>query len=100
MAAMFKRLLSSSGLWSLPAHRSASDKAWPLFENAVGDASSGGTINDVHALYRKLQKRVLSLCCEYQQGWIATMDDSFSQSASFFNSHRLMRRYATEADIR
>jgi starch phosphorylase len=66
---------------------------------AVGDASSGGASDDARALYDKLEQVVLPLYYENRQGWIAVMKGAISQNASFFNSHRMMRRYATEAYI-
>jgi starch phosphorylase len=33
-------------------------------------------------------------------GWIAAMKGAISRNACFFNSHRMMRRYAVEAYLR
>ena len=66
---------------------------------AVGDASSGGAGDDARVLYDKLEQVVLPLYYQNRQGWIAVMKGAISQNASFFNSHRMMRRYATEAYI-
>ncbi|HWI83672.1 alpha-glucan family phosphorylase [Ramlibacter sp.] len=65
---------------------------------AVGapDASS-----DAGPLYEKLEQVVLPL---YDVGapapWIRLMKGAISKTAPYFNSHRMMRRYATEAYIR
>jgi len=67
---------------------------------AVGDGSGVATIDDAHSLYHKLEKVVLPLYYENRQDWIAVMKGAISQNASFFNSHRMMRRYATEAYLR
>lgn len=67
---------------------------------AVGDGSGVATIDDAHSLYDKLEQVVLPLYYENRPGWIAVMKGAISQNASFFNSHRMMRRYATEAYIR
>jgi starch phosphorylase len=32
--------------------------------------------------------------------WIAVMKGAIAKNASFFNSHRMMRRYVTEAYLR
>ncbi len=32
--------------------------------------------------------------------WIAVMKGAISKNGSYFNSHRMMRRYATEAYLR
>jgi glycogen phosphorylase len=58
---------------------------------------------DARALYDKLEQVVLPL---YQGAardpgdWIKVMKGAISKNASYFNSHRMMRRYATEAYIR
>jgi len=33
-------------------------------------------------------------------GWVRVMQGAIAKNASFFNSHRMMRRYATEAYIK
>lgn len=46
---------------------------------------------------------VLPLYYGYAQepgGWIKVMKGTISKNASYFNSHRMMRRYATEAYLR
>jgi starch phosphorylase len=69
---------------------------------AIGGAASGGE-DAAQALYDKLENVVLPLY--YGDGaapsaWIKLMKGAISKSASYFNSHRMMRRYATEAYIR
>jgi len=63
--------------------------------------STGADDGDARALYDKLEQVVLPL---YYQGdpagWIRAMKGAISKNASYFNSHRMMRRYATEAYIR
>jgi starch phosphorylase len=51
-------------------------------------------------LYEKLEHTVLPLYHQDRSGWIAVMKGAIAKNASFFNSHRMMRRYATEAYIR
>jgi starch phosphorylase len=63
---------------------------------AVGDSGGG----DAAALYDKLEHEVLPLYYRDSTGWIAVMKGAITKNASFFNSHRMMRRYATEAYIR
>jgi starch phosphorylase len=67
---------------------------------AIGDSSESANGNDVRSLYDKLEQVVLPLFHENRTGWIAVMKGAISKNASFFNSHRMMRRYATEAYIR
>ncbi|MDO9011400.1 MAG: alpha-glucan family phosphorylase [Gallionella sp.] len=52
---------------------------------------------DALALYDKLEQVVLPLYYDDNSGWIKVMKGAISKNASYFNSHRMMRRYATEA---
>ena len=68
---------------------------------AIGDAASGAEAHS-RAFYDKLEQVVLPL---YYLGtdsgsWIKVMKGAISKNASYFNSHRMMRRYATEAYLR
>jgi starch phosphorylase len=70
---------------------------------AIGDTSQSENGNDAISLYDKLEQVVLPLYYGYsgdQAAWVAVMKGAICKSASFFNSHRMMRRYATEAYIR
>ncbi len=69
---------------------------------AIGDSSQSSD-NDAASLYDKLENVVLPLYYGYsgnQAEWIAVMKGAISKNASFFNSLRMIRRYATEAYIR
>ncbi|MCR4331395.1 MAG: alpha-glucan family phosphorylase [Sulfuricaulis sp.] len=69
---------------------------------AIGNAA-GADDGDARALYDKLEQVVLPLYYGYAQdpgGWIKVMKGAICKNASYFNSHRMMRRYATEAYIR
>ena len=69
---------------------------------AIGDLS-GMPDGNASALYDKLEQVVLPLYYGYgdnQGGWIKVMKGAISKNASYFNSHRMMRRYATEAYAR
>jgi starch phosphorylase len=70
---------------------------------SVGAATEAGHDSDAGALYDKLAQVVLPQY--YGQlgaadGWVRLMQGVIAKNASFFNSHRMMRRYATEAYIR
>lgn len=67
---------------------------------AIGDSGESSNGNDAAALYRKLEEVVLPLYSDDRAGWIKVMKGAISKNASFFNSHRMMRRYATEAYLR
>jgi starch phosphorylase len=67
---------------------------------AIGN-STGADDGDAAALYDKLEQVVLPLYYDGDPGgWVKVMKGAISKSASYFNSHRMMRRYATEAYIR
>jgi starch phosphorylase len=67
---------------------------------AIGDKAEAANGGDAQALYDKLEQVVLPLYHQSRSGWIAVMKGAISKNASFFNSHRMMRRYAAEAYIR
>jgi starch phosphorylase len=55
---------------------------------------------DAHDLYEKLERVILPLYAEDRPGWIAVMKHAIGKNASYFNSHRMMRRYVTDAYLR
>jgi starch phosphorylase len=64
---------------------------------------TGWSANDPETLYSKLQQILLPL--KYgrnkQPGtWADVMKGAIAKNAAYFNSHRMMRRYATEAYLR
>ncbi|MBW8306277.1 MAG: alpha-glucan family phosphorylase [Thiobacillus sp.] len=67
---------------------------------AVGDDSPTANGHDAVALCDKLGQVVLPLWHDDRPGWIAVMKGAISKNAAYFNSHRMMRRYATEAYLR
>jgi starch phosphorylase len=65
---------------------------------AIGDSASAPNSSDAAALYEKLEQVVLPLYYyAAREQWIAVMKGAICKNASFFNSHRMMRRYVTEA---
>lgn len=67
---------------------------------AVGDHDEQANGNDAESLYRKLDEVVLPLYYGDRATWIAVMKGAICKNASFFNSHRMMRRYVSEAYLR
>jgi starch phosphorylase len=67
----------------------------------IGDsqALSSGT-GPAGQLYDKLGQMVLPLYYDNKPRWAWMMKQSISKIGSYFNTHRMMRRYATEAYIR
>jgi starch phosphorylase len=51
-------------------------------------------------LYGKLERTILPLYYANPAGWRAMMKQAIGNIASYFNTHRMMRRYATEAYLR
>ena len=67
---------------------------------SVGNSSDTNSAADAGSLYDKLEHKVLPLYHGDRAGWIRVMKGAIAKNAAFFNSHRMMRRYATEAYIR
>jgi starch phosphorylase len=62
---------------------------------------TGWSIDDASSLYDKLERIVLPLYyADERHGWCAVMKGAIGKNASYFNSHRMMRRYATESYLR
>lgn len=64
---------------------------------------TGWTIEDAGSLYAKLERVVLPLFYATGDGrhsWVRMMKAVIAINAAYFNSHRMMRRYATEAYLR
>jgi len=55
---------------------------------------------DANDLYEKLERVILPLYAENRKEWAAVMKHAIGKNASYFNSHRMMRRYVTDAYLR
>jgi starch phosphorylase len=67
---------------------------------AIGNSEDVPEKTEAEHLCDKLERVVLPLYHNDREGWIKVMLGAVSKNASFFNSHRMMRRYATDAYIR
>lgn len=67
---------------------------------SVGGADDDENGRDAQCLYEKLEGEVLPLYRQDASGWTQVMKAAIARNASYFNSHRMMRRYATEAYLR
>ncbi len=67
---------------------------------AVGSDNESANGDDAIDLYRKLETAVLPLFYQGRSAWIKLMKGVICKNASFFNSHRMMRSYTTEAYLR
>ena len=65
---------------------------------AVGN-ESGSPEGDAESLYQKLENVVLPIYYTDRVAWISLMKEVICKNASFFNSHRMMQRYAIETYI-
>jgi glycogen phosphorylase len=64
---------------------------------------TGWAVEDAGSLYEKLEHVVLPLYYGHgsdPRGWVRVMKGAIGTNAAYFNSHRMMRRYATEAYLR
>lgn len=73
---------------------------------AIGPAPTGigpeNNINKIDAddLYNKLEKIIIPTYYNERKTWVRMMQNAIGKNAYYFNSHRMMRRYVTEAYIR
>jgi starch phosphorylase len=67
---------------------------------SIGDGPDGPDESDALSLYEKLEKIILPLFYHDRPAWIKVMKGAITKNASYFNSYRMMRRYAAEAYIR
>lgn len=56
-------------------------------------------VRDADDLYEKLEKIIIPMFYNDRHTWIRVMQNSIGKIAYYFNSHRMMRRYITEAYI-
>ncbi len=55
---------------------------------------------DSDDLYEKLEKKIIPTYYNDRKTWIRMMQNAIGKNAYYFNTHRMMRRYVTEAYIR
>jgi len=61
---------------------------------------SDADIRDSEDLYNKLENVIIPMYYNDRHTWIRMMQNAIGKNAYYFNSHRMMRRYVTEAYIR
>jgi starch phosphorylase len=64
------------------------------------DHALSGASSSADQLYEKLNQAALPLYYDDKPHWVWMMKQSISKIGSYFNTQRMMRRYATEAYIR
>jgi starch phosphorylase len=68
-------------------------------ENNVSDIITDN-IQDAEDLYKKLEHTIMPVFYSDRHTWVRIMQNAIGKNAYYFNSHRMMRRYVTEAYIR
>jgi glycogen phosphorylase len=67
---------------------------------SIGADAPGRSGEHAAELYEKLGSTILPLYYNDRQVWVRMMKEAISKIAAYFNSQRMMRRYATEAYLR
>ncbi|HSW61969.1 MAG TPA: alpha-glucan family phosphorylase [Dissulfurispiraceae bacterium] len=70
---------------------------WSIGPSADVTADSSYDADD---LYHKLETVLIPTYYNDRRGWIKIMENAISKNAYYFNTHRMMRLYVTEAYIR
>jgi starch phosphorylase len=60
----------------------------------------GNDPRDAEDLYRKLEEVIIPTYYDNRHIWLKMMQNAIGKNAYYFNTHRMMRRYVTEAYIR
>ncbi|MBI5548450.1 MAG: alpha-glucan family phosphorylase [Deltaproteobacteria bacterium] len=72
---------------------------WPIGPETVPAAREPGAVDadDAADLYRRLEHEVMPAFYQSQPRWLAIMKHCIALNASFFNSHRMVQQYVTNA---
>jgi starch phosphorylase len=73
------------------------DRPEPTETSCLGENDG---CQDVESLYQKLEHTIIPLYYENRKTWVRMMQNAIGKNAYYFNTHRMMRRYVTEAYIR
>jgi starch phosphorylase len=60
-------------------------------------AESDDEAEEAESLYQKLENEILPLYCHYPEKWAEVMRMSLAINGSFFNTHRMLYQYVTNA---
>lgn len=71
----------------------------PPTENCVGDTCVDNRL-DAEDLYNKLGNVIIPTFYNDRRTWLRIMQNAIGKNAYYFNTHRMMRRYVTDAYIR
>jgi starch phosphorylase len=97
MKAAFNGVINLSVLdgWWLEGHIEGVT-GWSVGSSSSFDANG----DDANALFEKLEQHVLPTYYRNRARWVSIMKGAIAKNAYYFNSHRMMRRYTTEAYLR
>ncbi|MDP8216652.1 MAG: alpha-glucan family phosphorylase [Candidatus Kaelpia imicola] len=70
---------------------------WAIGPTEEGFAAEDLDLKEKHDLYGKLEYAILPMFYEQRDNWIGMMKNSIGKVANYFNSHRMMHRYITDA---
>ncbi len=75
---------------------------WAIGPAPISNSADHGSSDktDVNDLYDKLENVIIPMYYEDRDRWIVMMKNAIAKVAYYFNTHRMMRRYVTEAYIR
>lgn len=73
---------------------------WAVGEDGHGTDGHGAATASAADLYDKLENEVLPLWHQDRERWIWMMKQAIAKVSCYFNTQRMMRRYAAEAYIR
>ncbi len=65
----------------------------------IGDPGEATAVNDAEDLLRKLEDVILPMFYGNQEKWIDVMRHTIALNASYFNTHRMVQQYVTNAYI-
>jgi starch phosphorylase len=86
--------------WWIEGHIEG-DTGWSIGPEPKGTKADEKTDEiDAEDLYLKLEQIIIPTYYGDRKRWIAMMKSAIGKNAYYFNTHRMMRRYVTEAYIR
>ncbi len=77
--------------------RNAAVLTWKAENNALLAVERERRKKELADLYNKLEYLIIPNYYEHRDSWINMMRNSIGKVAYYFNTHRMMRRYATDA---
>ncbi|MBC8551891.1 MAG: glycogen/starch/alpha-glucan phosphorylase, partial [Candidatus Brocadiales bacterium] len=86
--------------WWIEGHIEG-DTGWSIGPEPTAIVHDGNANEiDTNDLYNKLEKIIIPTFYQDRDKWINMMKSAIGKNAYYFNTHRMMRRYVTEAYIK